>query len=64
MAAGTVGQYVVRRLVSNLLSGGARPRRGSEIQLRAPRERDGMVDEAQVITEMVTMRRVRIRRPA
>jgi hypothetical protein len=64
MAVGTVGQYVVRRFVSNLLSGGPRPRRASEIHLRAPRERDGMVDEAQVITEMVTMRRVRIRRPA
>lgn len=63
MAAGTIGQFVLRRVVSSLLGGGAKrsPRR---LQVARPRERDGMVDEAQVITETIMMRRVRIRRQA
>jgi hypothetical protein len=62
MAAGTVGQFLFRRAVRNIIGGG-RPRKAGAIQLRRPRERDGMTDEAQIITEMVMMRRVRIRRP-
>ncbi len=62
MAAGTVGQFLFRRAVRNLIGGG-RSRKAGAIQLRKPRERDGMADEAQIITEMVMMRRVRIRRP-
>ena len=60
MAAGTVGQYLVRRAITNVLTGGrTRPSRA----VRA-RQDDGMVDEAQIITETVMMRRVRIRRQA
>ena len=62
MAAGTVGQFLLRRMVSGVIGGG-RPRNRSAIQIKRPRERDGLVDEAQVITETVMMRRVRIRRP-
>jgi hypothetical protein len=60
MAAGTVGQYLMRRVITNMLSGGKQrpPRR-----IRA-KENDGMLDEAQIITETVMMRRVRIRRQA
>lgn len=62
MAAGTIGQFVFRRVVSGLLGGGAkRPR---AISIRRPKRDDGMVDEAQVITETIMMRRVRIRRQA
>lgn len=64
MAAGTVGQFVFRRVLSSLINAGSRkPRRGGLIR-RAANERDGMVDEAQIITETVMMRRVRIRRQA
>ena len=63
MAAGTVGQFLVRRAVSALVGGGARPRRHRAIKLRGPRN-DGMIDDAQIITETIMMRRVRIRRPA
>jgi hypothetical protein len=63
MAAGTVGQFLVRRAVSALIGGGARPRKHRAIKLRGPRN-DGMVDDAQIITETIMMRRVRIRRPA
>jgi hypothetical protein len=63
MAAGTVGQFLFRRMVSNLIGGGnARPRKA--LQVRRARGNDGMVDEAQVITETVMMRRVRVRRQA
>lgn len=62
MAAGTVGQFLLRRVVGNVL-GATRPRKRSALQITRPRERDGMVDDAQIITEMVMMRRVRIRRP-
>ena len=62
MAAGTVGQLLLRRVVSGVFGGG-RSRNRSAIQIRRPRERDGLVDEAQIITETVMMRRVRIRRP-
>ena len=62
MAAGTVGQFLLRRAVTGIF--GARETHNPKaIQIRRPRERDGMVDEAQVITETVMMRRVRIRRP-
>lgn len=61
MAAGTIGQFVVRKALGSLLSGGARKRRRL---LPARRRDDGLVDEAQIITETVMMRRVRIRRPA
>jgi hypothetical protein len=62
MAAGTVGQFVLRRVVSGLLGGGARKPRA--IKIRNGHDRDGMVDEAQIITETIMMRRVRIRRQA
>jgi hypothetical protein len=61
MAAGTVGQFLFRRAVNGLLGGG-RSHNPKAIQIRRPRDRDGMVDEAQIITETVMMRRVRIRR--
>src|SRR5438067_8336555 len=61
MAAGTIGQYVFRRVVTGLLNGGARrPRRF----VGWPRGGDGMVDESQIITETVMLRRVRVRRQA
>ena len=59
MAAGTVGQILVRGVAKRLLGGDSQNRRG----LRIGRARgDGLVDDAQIITETVTMRRVRIRR--
>lgn len=62
MAVGTVGQFLFRRAVSGMFGGASRKSNG--IQVRRPRERgDGMADEAQIITETVMMRRVRIRRP-
>ena len=62
MAAGTIGQFVVRRAISRFLGGdGPRKKRRSFFPTR--RRDDGMVDEAQIITETVMMRRVRIRRP-
>lgn len=63
MAAGTIGQFVFRRVVSSMLGGG-RPRKERALQVRRPRGDDGMVDEAQVITETIMMRRVRVRRQA
>ena len=60
MAAGTIGQMAIRRLVNSVLGSGKS--RQSGIRMVAPRDRDGMVDEAQIITETVMMRRVRIRR--
>jgi hypothetical protein len=62
MAAGTLGQFVVRRAISSLLGEGPRKKRRSLFPSR--RRDDGLVDEAQIITETVMMRRVRIRRPA
>lgn len=62
MAAGTVGQFLVRRVVSALLRDGSRPKKRRAIRLRG--NDDGMVDDAQIITETIMMRRVRIRRPA
>ncbi len=61
MAAGTVGQFLFRRAVNGLLGSG-RSHNSKAIQIRRPREQDGMADEAQIITETVMMRRVRIRR--
>src|SRR5690349_11184554 len=63
MAAGTVGQFVVRRVIGGPLSS-ARPGKRRGIQIRNPRGNDGLVDEAQIITETIMMRRVRIRRQA
>jgi hypothetical protein len=62
MAAGTIGQFVFRRVVSNVLGGGTR-RKGRAIKIGGG-ERDDMVDEAQIITETVMLRRVRVRRQA
>ena len=62
MAAGTVGQFLLRRAVNGIISGG-QPGTARAIKIRRPKERDGLVDEAQIITETVMMRRVRIRRP-
>ncbi|MEX2246408.1 MAG: hypothetical protein WEC75_06950 [Dehalococcoidia bacterium] len=65
MAAGTVGQFMFRRLVSGLLGGGKQHgARARALHLRPAHDRDGLVDEAQIVTEMVTLRRVRIRRQA
>lgn len=64
MAAGTVGQFVFRRVIGGLLSGsGGRSKKHRAIRITNPRN-DGMVDEAQIITETIMMRRVRIRRQA
>lgn len=64
MAAGTVGQFLFRRMVSNMF--GTRGRRPTSRGVRVGngRERDGMVDETQIITETIMMRRVRVRRQA
>jgi len=61
MAAGTIGQFVVRRAIGSLISGGSRRKRRSLLPVR--RRDDGLVDEAQIITETMMVRRVRIRRP-
>jgi hypothetical protein len=63
MAAGTVGQFLFRRVVSNLLGSASGPRRGGALRTRR-RADDGMVDESQIITETVMLRRVRVRRQA
>jgi hypothetical protein len=60
MAAGTVGQYLMRRVITNVLTGGKR-RPAGRVRVK---DNDGMLDEAQIITETVMMRRVRIRRQA
>jgi hypothetical protein len=62
MAAGTIGQFLVRRMVSGFIGGSRPARRRSILPIR--RNDDGMTDEAQIITETVMMRRVRVRRPA
>ncbi len=62
MAAGTVAQFLFRRAVDGMFGGNRR--KSNALQIRRPRQRDdGMADEAQIITETVMMRRVRIRRP-
>jgi hypothetical protein len=61
MAAGTVGQFLLRRVVGNAMSAGARSGKRNPLKLRG-KSNDGLVDEAQVITEMVMVRRVRLRR--
>jgi hypothetical protein len=63
MAAGTVGQFLFRRAVGSLLNGG-RSRKSGTMLIKRARGDDGMVDEAQVITETVMLRRVRVRRQA
>jgi hypothetical protein len=62
MAAGTVGQFLVRRVIGGFLTAGA-PKKHRAIRIKNPRN-DGMIDEAQIITETIMMRRVRIRRQA
>jgi hypothetical protein len=65
MAAGTVGQFLFRRAVSSMLGTGGRRSQPRSVHVGNNRgQRDGMVDEAQVITETIMMRRVRIRRQA
>ncbi len=61
MAAGTIGQFVVRRALGSFVGGGGKKRGRS---LFSGRANDGLIDDAQIITETVTMRRVRIRRQA
>ena len=63
MAAGTVGQFVFRRVLSSLINGASR-KPGRRGLIRRNAGNDGMVDEAQIITETIMMRRVRIRRQA
>jgi hypothetical protein len=63
MAAGTIGQFVVRRALSGLVGGGRR-QSAKRRSIFPARRGDGMVDEAQIITETVMMRRVRVRRQA
>jgi hypothetical protein len=63
MAAGAVGQFLLRRAVGNALGGGHRARARRKLPIIGTRDRDGMTDEAQIITETVMLRRVRIRRP-
>ncbi len=62
MAAGTVGQYLFRRAIGRLLGGGEKGRQSRAIGAKSAN--DGMVDEAQIITETIMMRRVRVRRQA
>ena len=65
VAAGTVGQFLFRRAVRSLFAGNSQRTRAGAIRIKPPRkQRDGMIDEAQIITETVMLRRVRIRRPA
>jgi hypothetical protein len=64
MAAGTVGQFVFRRIVGGLFSGGSGARKQRAIRIKNRRGDDGLIDEAQIITETIMMRRVRIRRQA
>ena len=63
MAVGTVGQFVFRRVVGGLLASGGRTKKHRAIRIKNLRS-DGMIDEAQIITETIMMRRVRIRRQA
>lgn len=63
MAAGTIGQFLLRRAVGTLIGGGGR-KRARTLNVGRRRDDDGLLDEAQIITETVMMRRVRIRRPA
>jgi hypothetical protein len=64
MAAGTVGQILLRRVVRGLVGGGRRARPRRSLALRERGDGDGLTDEAQIVTEMVMMRRVRVRRQA
>jgi hypothetical protein len=60
MAAGTIGQFLMRRAIGSVLA----PRKKRRALRIGRGGDDGMHDEAQIITETVMMRRVRIRRPA
>lgn len=63
MAAGTIGQFVVRRAITGLVGGspGSSGRKRRSIFSR--KNTDNLQDEAQIITETMMVRRVRIRRP-
>jgi hypothetical protein len=63
MAAGTIGQFVVRRAISSFVGGGSGTKKRRSLFTRK-RQDDGLIDEAQIITETVMTRRVRIRRQA
>jgi hypothetical protein len=63
MAAGTIGQFVVRRAISSFIGGGDRPKKRRSLFPKR-KDDDGLLDEAQIITETVMMKRVRIRRQA
>ena len=62
MAMGTIGQFVVRRAIGSLVGGGSPKNKGRSIF--GGRANDGLVDDAQIITETMMVRRVRIRRQA
>jgi hypothetical protein len=59
VAAGAMGQFMLRRFASSVFR---RSRRGTKALQRQQKQDDGLADEAQIITEMVMMRRVRLRR--
>jgi hypothetical protein len=58
MAAGAIGQFALRRMVGGVFRRPVRTRAMQKL-----RNNDGLTDEAQIITEMVMMRRIRLRRP-
>lgn len=62
MAMGTIGQFVVRRAIGSFVGGGSPKNKGRSIF--GGRANDGLVDDAQIITETMMVRRVRIRRQA
>ena len=64
MAAGTIGQFVVRRAISGLVGVGSTGQGRKRRSIFARKNTDGLQDEAQIITETMMVRRVRIRRPS
>jgi hypothetical protein len=64
MAAGTIGQFLMRRAIGSLVGGGGSGKKRRRSLFPARVKDDGLVDEAQIITETVMLRRVRIRRQA
>ena len=63
MAAGTIGQFVVRRALTSLVGGTAPASPKKRRSIFGRRHEDQMQDEAQIVTETMMVRRVRIRRP-
>lgn len=63
LAAGTLGQIVARRALTALVGGD-----GGQRKRKFPgfgrKQQDDLRDEAQIITETMMVRRVRIRRPS